>query len=61
MKGINALVVQDHFKKLQEENQAVLGDRKTVPQSKALLTKDRVGTFIGHKAGDMVEINRSVE
>jgi hypothetical protein len=61
VKGVNALVVQDHFKKMKEENEAFLSDRPPLKPSKALLTKQRIGSFVGHKAGDLVEINRTVE
>ena len=63
VKGVNALVVQDHFKTLQLENQQFMSSAGfgTAKPSKALLTKDRVGTHIGRMAGDHVEINRTVE
>lgn len=63
VKGVNALVVQDHFKQLKLENDAFLGSlgMGKMKPSKALLTKDRVGTHIGRLAGDHIEINRSVE
>lgn len=61
VKGVNALVVQDHFKALAAENAAFLAGVKKAKPIKALVTKDHVGTFVGRMAGDHVEINRTVE
>lgn len=61
VKGVNALVVQDHFKTLKEENEAFLQGVPKAKPLKALVIKERVGSFIGHRAGDHVQINRTVE